>query len=80
MKTLGALNINCAFPILKLKTKRETPENLKDTKGKNIILRIGNADKEITGKQTYVIKYSVQKKGGGRFFQDYAEFYWSPMP
>ena len=40
-----------------------------------IELKIGDADKLITGKKTYVIKYNIS--GALRYFTDHDEFYWN---
>jgi len=43
--------------------------------GDYIELKIGDADKLITGKKTYVIKYNIS--GALRYFTDHDEFYWN---
>ena len=40
-----------------------------------IKLKIGEADKTITGEQTYIIEYQI--KGGLTYFSDHDEFYWN---
>ncbi len=44
-------------------------------KGKDLEIKIGDADRTITGKHTYKIKYNV--KGAINYFEDHDEFYWN---
>lgn len=43
--------------------------------GRNLKIRIGDPDKYVTGRQTYVIKYSVM--GAINFFEEHDELYWN---
>lgn len=43
----------------------------------NLVLKIGHPDYEISGQQTYIIKYEVKR--GLRFFSDHSELYWNPI-
>lgn len=43
--------------------------------GKNLEIKIGDPDKTITGKHTYVISYTVRRAIG--FFPDHEELYWN---
>ena len=47
----------------------------KSKKNKNLEIKIGDANRTITGKHTYKIKYSV--KGAINYFEDHDEFYWN---
>lgn len=43
--------------------------------GQELSLKIGDPNRTITGQHTYVLTYLV--RGGLRYFEDYAEFYWN---
>ncbi len=47
----------------------------KSSTGGNIKLKIGDADKYVTGQQIYKIKYTVE--GAINYFDDYEELYWN---
>lgn len=47
----------------------------KSTDGNNILLKIGDPDKTLTGPKTYLINYSA--KGAINYFDDYDELYWN---
>lgn len=49
----------------------------KSTIGDNIQLKIGDADKYVTGQKIYKISYDV--KGGLRYFSDHDEVYWNAV-
>ncbi|MEW6407776.1 MAG: DUF2207 domain-containing protein [Patescibacteria group bacterium] len=46
-------------------------------KGKDFSIKIGDPDKYVSGKKTYIIKYKVDR--GMRFFSDYDELYWNAI-
>ncbi len=43
----------------------------------SIVLKIGDPDRLVTGRQTYDIRYNVVN--GLRFFDDHSELYWNPI-
>jgi uncharacterized membrane protein len=45
--------------------------------GNNFSIKIGDPNKYVTGKKTYIIKYKVER--GMRFFKDYDELYWNAI-
>ncbi len=49
----------------------------KERQGNELILKIGDPDLYVNGKQTYVIRYRVEN--GLNFFDDHAEFYWDVL-
>lgn len=48
-----------------------------ERQGNELILKIGDPDIYVNGKQTYVIRYRVEN--GLNFFDDHAEFYWDVL-
>jgi len=62
--------------ILKITDENDNPYNYQKAKiGKYIELKIGDADKFITGIKTYVIKYKIS--GALTYFSDHDELYWN---
>ncbi len=47
-------------------------------KNGNVVLRIGDEDKTLLGKQTYVIRYTVRNRADG--IDSFDEFYWNLIP
>lgn len=63
------------FSILNIVDENGNKYNYSQAKIENYIeLKIGDADKLISGKKTYVINYKIS--GGLRYFSDHDEFYW----
>ncbi len=46
----------------------------KEYQGNDLVLKIGDPDRYVNGRQTYRIRYRVEN--GLNFFEDHAEFYW----
>ena len=49
----------------------------KSTEGENIVVKIGDPNKTITGLSTYIISYSVE--GAITYFSDHDELYWDAI-
>lgn len=68
---------------LRLKVLSVTDENglaykySTSRKGKDFSIKIGDPDKYVSGKKTYIIKYKVDR--GMRFFADHDELYWNAI-
>lgn len=45
--------------------------------GEDVVIKIGDPDLEISGRQVYTIKYKITR--GVRFFDDHAEIFWNPV-
>ncbi|HZJ42086.1 MAG TPA: DUF2207 domain-containing protein [Patescibacteria group bacterium] len=45
------------------------------TEGNNFVLKIGSADKSVSGQRTYIISYII--KGAVNYFSDYDELFWN---
>lgn len=45
--------------------------------GEDMVIKIGDPNLEISGRQVYVIKYKITR--GVRFFDDHAEIFWNPV-
>lgn len=66
---------------ISIKTVTDSKNNpikfVKSTEGENIILKIGDPNKTISGLNTYVISYSVE--GAITYFSDHDELYWNAI-
>ncbi|MFC1608721.1 DUF2207 domain-containing protein [Patescibacteria group bacterium] len=49
----------------------------KEHSGGDVVLKIGDADKFVTGQKTYVIRYKVKR--ALNYFEDHDEFYWNAI-
>lgn len=49
----------------------------KSSSGGDLVIKIGDADKFVTGKKIYVIKYKVKR--ALNYFEDHDEFYWNAI-
>ena len=64
------------FDVLSVTDQQGRPYNFSKSKSARFIeLKIGDADKLITGQKTYVIKYKLS--GSITYFTDHDEFYWN---
>jgi len=67
------------YPISHIRVSSPTgaPDDTKLEDGKVTSIRVGDADKTVTGRQTYVLSYDVG--GVVNSFQDHQELYWNAI-
>jgi len=67
------------YPISHIRVSSPTgaPDDTKVEDGKVTSIRVGDADKTVTGRQTYVLSYDVG--GVVNSFQDHQELYWNAI-
>lgn len=67
------------YPIdgIEVSSPTGAPVELEDDVGATAVLRIGNPDEEVSGRQTYVISYDVE--GVVNSFADHQELYWNAI-
>lgn len=52
----------------------DNPIGIKVTRGSMVRIRLGDADRTVSGKQSYIIRYQLERGLG--FFDDHDELYW----
>ncbi len=62
---------------VKVSSPTGAPDDVEVEKGDDTTIRIGDLDKTITGKQTYVIDYDIE--GALNAFSDHEELYWNAI-
>lgn len=77
-KSQSGANYRLRLKVLSVKDENSTPYKYKTSrKGKDFSIKIGDPDKLVSGKKTYLIKYKVER--GMRGFSDHDELYWNAI-